>query len=144
MAWGSIRLLEFVRLGSSSGISAVTFTAVLAAAMLSLIRYSVGRAVRISMRPLYGENPPLSTLSWYGPKGKLRAVSKPASSVTRLRWSCAASLDERDGGLDSEAVRIRDFEAEFSRVALRKERQSQQNDSEVKQPTQGYGRGDAS
>jgi hypothetical protein len=42
-----------------------------------------------------------------------------------------------DGGLHAEAVRVGDLEAEFSRIALREERQSQQHDSEMNQPAQG-------
>src|SRR5271166_715690 len=93
MACSSKWLVALLCSGSSNVPPVVTFTEVLRAAMLILTAYAVGKAERISMMALNGENPSLSTRSWYGPKGRLRAVSKPASSVLRMRWSCDASLE---------------------------------------------------
>jgi hypothetical protein len=66
------------------------------------------------MMPLNGENPSLSTLNWYEPKGRLRAVRNPASSVTRRRLELRSIAREGDRGLHSEAARVGDFEAKFS------------------------------
>ena len=44
---------------------------------------------------------------------------------------------QRDDALHSQAVRIGNLEAQLSGVALPEERQSQQNNTEVKQPAQG-------
>ena len=80
MACVSMRLLEVVWPGSSSGLSAVTFTAVLRAAMFSLTRYSVGRAERISMMPLKEEKPSLSTVNSVGTEWKV-ARDEPSGVV---------------------------------------------------------------
>jgi hypothetical protein len=44
---------------------------------------------------------------------------------------------EFDRGFDGEAIGASNFEAEFSRVALRQERESEKDNAEVKQATHG-------
>jgi hypothetical protein len=50
-----------------------------------------------------------------------------------------ALADEFDRGFEREAVGVGDFEAEFSGVALREERKSKEEDSEVEQGAHSVG-----
>jgi len=51
---------------------------------------------------------------------------------------------ECNGGLYAKAVRVGDLKAELSGVTLREERQTKQNDPEVKQLAQGFRSGEPS
>ncbi len=114
----SIRLLDVVRLGSSSVPSAVTFTAVLEAAMLNLTRYSVGSAERISIGPLKAEKPFALDLELVEAEGQI-AGRKQASIVgheatvelQRRHWT-------RNRGLHSQSMGVSTFKRSSPAIAL--------------------------